>query len=109
MQLTYQKLGSDHPMFGKVEFVVADGLKPVCYKTKEGYLPLEEGAAPSMAAESAAPDVKTRTLYVLSFKVSGEAEQMTFTSEKKLKKTIALYEEKAFISDMKTESYDVLV
>ncbi len=109
MQLSYQKLGSDHPMYGKVEYLVADGTQPICYKTKDGYLPLEEGAARMVAAaEPAAQAVDTRTLYVLSFKVSGEEEEMTFTSKKKLDKTIALYEEKEFISDLKTTSYDIV-
>jgi hypothetical protein len=113
MQLTYQKLGSDHPMYGKVEYLVADGTQPICYKTKDGYIPLEEGAAPAAAAatsESTKPEMSnTRTLYVLSFKVSGEAEEMTFTSKKKLDKTVAFYEEKGLITDMKTTSYEIVV
>lgn len=112
MQLSYQKLGSDHPMYGKVEYLVADGTQPICYKTKDGYIPLEEGAAPAPVA--AAADAKQaqqnkRTLFVLSFKVSGEDEEMTFTSKKKLDKTVALYEEKAFITDIKTTSYEIVV
>lgn len=109
MQLSYQKLGSDHPMYGKVEYLVADGTQPICYKTKDGYIPLEEGTAPTVvAAEPAKADMNTRTLYVLSFKVSGEEEEMTFTSKKKLDKTIAFYEDKEFISDLKTKSYDIV-
>lgn len=109
MQLTYQKLGSDHPMYGKVEYLVADGTTPICYKTKDGYLPLEEGAAPvTAAAEPTASDVDTKPLYVLSFKVSGEDEEMTFKSKKKLDKTVALYQEKDFITDMKTTTYNVV-
>lgn len=108
MQITYQKLGNDHPMFGKVEFLVADGTTPLCYKTKDGYIPLEEGAAPVSAAPAVAADVNTRDLYVLSFKVNGEAEEQTFTSKKKLDKTIALYQEKAFITDISTQTYKVL-
>lgn len=112
MQLSYQKLGSDHPMYGKVDYLVADGTQPICYKTQDGYIPLEEGAAPAVQAAQPASnsaDSNTRTLYVLSFKVSGEAEEMTFMSKKKLDKTIALYEEKEFITDMKTTSYDVVL
>ena len=112
MQLSYQKLGSDHPMFGKVEYLVADGTQPICYKTKDGYIPLEEGAAPATVATSkpTKPEMNnTRTLYVLSFKVSGEAEEMTFTSKKKLDKTVAFYEEKGLVTDMKTTSYEIKV
>lgn len=109
MQITYQKLGSDHPMFGKVEFLVADGTVPLCYKTKDGYIPLEEGSAPvAAAAPTAQAEVNTRDLYVLSFKVNGEAEEQTFTSKKKLDKTIALYQEKAFITDISMQTYKVL-
>ncbi|MBO1924908.1 hypothetical protein [Thiomicrorhabdus sp. 6S3-12] len=108
MQITYQKLGSDHPMFGKVEYLVADGTQPLCYKTKDGYIPLEEGAAPAAAAPQAQAEVATRDLYVLSFKVNGEAEEQTFTSKKKLDKTVALYQEKAFISDIESKTYKVL-
>jgi len=107
MHLTYQKLGTDHPMYGKVESLVADGTKPICYKTKDGYLPLEEGAAPAAASREAA-EVNTKPLYVLSFKVNDEAEEMTFTSKKKLDKTIALYSEKEFISDLKTTTYNIM-
>lgn len=108
MQITYQKLGNDHPMFGKVEFLVADGTTPLCYKTKDGYIPLEEGSAPVAKAPAAQAEVNTRDLYVLSFKVNGEAEEQTFTSKKKLDKTVALYETKAFITDLKTQTYKVL-
>ncbi|WP_029408638.1 hypothetical protein [Thiomicrorhabdus sp. Milos-T2] len=107
MHLTYQKLGTDHPMYGKVESLVADGTKPICYKTKEGYMPLEEGAAPAVTSSEAA-EVNTKPLYVLSFKVNDEAEEMTFTSKKKLDKTIALYSEKEFISDLKTTTYNIM-
>jgi len=110
MQITYQKLGSDHPMYGKVEFLVADGSTPLCYKTKDGYLPLEQGSAPVAAAPVAqAADVKTRDLFVLSFKVNGEAEEQTFGSKKKMDKVIALYQEKAFITDIETKSFKVLM
>lgn len=108
MQITYQKLGSDHPMFGKVEYLVADGTQPLCYKTKDGYIPLEEGAAPAASAPQAQAEVATRDLYVLSFKVNGEAEEQTFTSKKKLDKTVALYQDKGFISDIETKTYKVL-
>ncbi|MDX1352363.1 MAG: hypothetical protein R3254_05070 [Thiomicrorhabdus sp.] len=109
MHLTYQKLGTDHPMYGKVESLVADGTKPICYKTKDGYIPLEEGAAPVVAAASeTASEVNSKPLYVLSFKVNGEAEEVTFTSKKKLDKTIALYSEKEFITDLSTTTYNVV-
>ena len=109
MQLSYQKLGSDHPMFGKVDYLVADGTQPICYKTKDGYIPLEEGAVPVVQTQqTAANDHNKRTLYVLTFKVSGEAEEMTFMSKKKMDKTIALYQEKDFITDIQTTSYDVV-
>ncbi|CAN8140579.1 conserved hypothetical protein [uncultured Thiomicrorhabdus sp.] len=108
MQITYQKLGTDHPMYGKVEFLVADGTSPLCYKTADGYIPLEQGAAPVAAAPEAAADINTRDLYVLSFKVNGEAEEQSFTSKKKLDKTIALYQEKDFITDLETKTYKVL-
>jgi len=107
MHLTYQKLGTDHPMYGKVESLVADGTKPICYKTKGGYIPLEEGAAP-VAVSTEAAEVKSKPLYVLSFKVNDEAEELTFTSKKKLDKTIALYNEKAFITDMKTTTHNIV-
>ncbi|BCN94461.1 hypothetical protein THMIRHAM_22460 [Thiomicrorhabdus immobilis] len=107
MHLTYQKLGTDHPMYGKVEALVADGTKPICYKTKDGYIPLEEGAAP-VVASSEATEVNTKPLYVLSFKVNDEAEEMTFTSKKKLDKTIALFSEKEFISDLKTTTHNIV-
>lgn len=110
MHLTYQKLGTDHPMYGKVESLVADGTKPICYKTKDGYIPLEEGAAPVAVAAPAAQQANadSRPLYVLTFKVSGEAEEMTFTSKKKLDKTIALYSEKDYISDIETKTYNIV-
>lgn len=104
MQLSYQKLGTDHPMYGKVEFLVADGMQPVCYKTKDGYLPLENGAAP-VAQQAAQAEVQTRPLYVLSFKVNGEKEEMTFGSQKKLEKSRAKLEQKAFITDFKVTEY----
>ena len=108
MQLTYQKLGKDHPMYGKVESLVADGNTPICYKTKEGYLPLEEGAAPVATSVEASAAVDTKPLYVLSFKVNGEEEEMSFTSKKKLDKTIALYSDKAFITDLTTTTYNIV-
>ena len=109
MHLTYQKLGTDHPMYGKVESLVADGTKPICYKTKDGYMPLEEGAAPAVAAVSnETANLETKPLYVLSFKVNGEAEEMSFTSKKKLDKTIALYSEKEFITDLNTTTYNIV-
>ncbi|MBF6058925.1 MULTISPECIES: hypothetical protein [Thiomicrorhabdus] len=109
MQLSYQKLGSDHPMFGKVEYLVADGTQPICYKTASGYIPLEEGAAQPAAAPTAQAEVNTRTLYVLSFQVNGEAEEQTFTSKKKLDKAVELYQSKEFISDIATKEYQILL
>jgi len=105
MQLTYQKLGSDHPMFGQVEFLVADGMTPLCYKTKTGYIPLESS---STSATAVPAEVDSKPLYVLSFKVNDEAEEMTFTSKKTLDKTIELFSEKAFITDLKTTTYNVI-
>lgn len=109
MQLTYQKLGTDHPMYGKVESLVADGTQPICYKTKDGYIPLEEGATPVavVSAQSNGADAQNRPLYVLSFTVSGEAEEMTFTSKKKLDKTMALYQEKDYIADLKVTTHNI--
>ncbi len=110
MQLTYQKLGQDHPMYGKVDFLVADGTTPICYKTKAGYLPLESSSIASSAVNTTATvEVDSKSLYVLSFKVNGEAEEMTFSSKKKLDKRIALFSEKAFITDMKTTVYKTIV
>ncbi len=108
MQLTYQKLGHDHPMFGKVEFLVADGMKPICYKTKDGYIPLETSST-GAALIAAKSEVATKPLYVLSFKVNGEAEEMSFTSKKTLDRTIELYGQKAFITDLKTTTYQTVV
>ncbi|WP_028485597.1 hypothetical protein [Thiomicrorhabdus chilensis] len=109
MQLSYQKLGTDHPMYGKVEYLVTDGMQPICYKTQDGYIPLETGAASNDAAQAPKPaEVETKPLYVLSFKVNGEAEEMTFTSKKKLDKTVEAFAQKFFISDVKTTVYQTL-
>lgn len=106
MQLTYQKLGNDHPMFGKVDFLVADGMTPLCYKTQEGYIPLESSSsAQESASNLVQASIDSKPLYVLSFNVNGEAEEQTFTSKKKLDKTIELYSQKAFITDLKTTTY----
>lgn len=107
MQLTYQKLGKDHPMFGKVTFLVADGTTPICYKTENGYIPLEDGAA-SATTNAAAESIETRPLYVLSFNVNDEAEEMTFKSKKKLDKTIEKLRQKEFVTDLKTMTYNVV-
>lgn len=109
MQLTYQKLGTDHPMYGKVDFLVADGMTPICYKTKDGYQPLEDGAAPAAQAAAPAADVKTRSLFVLSFKINDEAEEMTFGSKKKMDKAIAKLQEKDFVTDIKSVEHKVLM
>lgn len=109
MQLTYQKLGKDHPMYGKVEFLVADGMTPVCYKTAEGYLPIaSEASAMAQNSASAKSEPETRPLYVLSFKVNDEAEEMTFTSKKKLEKTQQALIQKAFVTDLKLQTYRVI-
>jgi len=105
MQLSYQKLGTDHPMYGKVEYLVADGMQPVCYKTKDGYLPLEAGGSTLSAQQVAQAEVQTRPLYVLSFMVNGEKEEMTFGSMKKLDKSRAKLEAKFFITDFKVTEY----
>ena len=105
MQITYQKLGNDHPMFGKVDFLVADGTTPLCYKTKEGYIPLETAGSAASSAVVEQAEIDSKPLYVLSFNVNGEAEEESFTSKKKLDKTIALYSEKNFITDLKTTVY----
>jgi len=106
MQLTYQKLGKDHPMFGKVTFLVADGTTPICYKTDNGYIPLEEGGA-SATTVSVAESIETQPLYVLSFKVNDETEEMTFKSKKKLDKTMEKLRQKTFVTDLKTTTYKV--
>jgi len=107
MQLTYQKLGKDHPLYGKVEFLVADGMTPICYKTSEGYLPIASENKAQNTVNSQ-PEVETRSLYVLSFKVNDEAEEMTFNSKKKLEKTQQALMEKNFVSDMKLQTYQVV-
>jgi hypothetical protein len=114
MQLSYQKLGKDHPMYGKVEYLVADGTQPICYKTQNGYLPLENGAAAAQQAGSAAANspvaeaVATQPLYVVSFKINGESEEMTFTSKKKLDKTLEAFAQKWYITDVKTTVYQTV-
>ncbi|MDG6774259.1 hypothetical protein QCB45_07930 [Thiomicrorhabdus sp. ZW0627] len=109
MQLSYQKPGTDHPMYGKVEYIVADGMQPICYKTKDGYMPLENGSAPVVeAASSAQPDVETKPLYVLSFKINGEEEEMTFKSKKKLDKTMEEFSQKGYVTDLKTTVYQTV-
>lgn len=114
MQITYQKLGTDHPMYGKVAFLVADGTQPLCYKTKDGYLPLEGNSGSSAttqasASSASAAEVKTRDLFVLSFQVNGEAEEQTFGSKKKMDKAIELYQTKEFISEISHKTYKVVL
>lgn len=114
MQLSYEKLGLDDPMYGKAEYKVMDGMQPVCYKTAEGYLPIvtagqaanAEKVETSKSASAGKPE--TQTLYVLSFKVNGEAEEMTFKSKKKLEKTLAFYKEKSYMSDFETTEYEIV-
>ncbi len=107
MQLTYQKLGKDHPFFDKVDYLVADGTTPICYKIREGYLPLESDVS-SVTVECTELAVEIKPLYVLSFKVNGETEEMTFFSKKKLEKQKEFLSEKAFITDFKTTVYKVV-
>jgi hypothetical protein len=109
MQLTYEKPGKDHPMFGRVDFIVADGTTPLCYKVGDNYLPLESSAqATTQASASATDSVKTRDLFVLSFKINDEDEEMTFTSKKKLDKALDALSAKPFVSDFDVKTYRVL-
>lgn len=105
MQLTYEKPGKDHPKYGQVDWLVMDGTTPICYKTQNGYVPLEGGAVQSAPT---AASVDTQPLYVLSFKVNDEAEEMTFKSKKKLDKTVAKLSQKPFVTDLQTTTYQVL-
>ncbi|MBN2646811.1 MAG: hypothetical protein JXR44_03390 [Thiotrichales bacterium] len=110
MQLSYQKLGVDHPMYGKVEYLVADGMTPLCYKTKAGYVPLQPSSAPTTeASTSAAPQdgAAMETLYLLSFVMNGELEEQTFRSKKQLEQTIELYQSKPFISHIQSKTLQV--
>jgi hypothetical protein len=52
--------------------------------------------------------VDTQPLYVLSFKINDEAEEMTFKSKKKLDKTVAKLSQKPFVTDLQTTTYQVL-
>jgi len=106
MHLSYEKLGTDHPLYGKVDYIVMDEMTPICYKTKEGYQPLEGNDSQQ---ETTAPEVETRPLYILSFKINDELEEQVFKSKKKLDKTIALYQTKDYVTDLKTEVLQVLV
>lgn len=108
MHLTYEKLGKDHPKYGQVEYIVMDGMKPVCYKTNDGYQPLETSVRTS-SDESSQPAVKTQSLFVLSFKMNDEAEEMTFKSKKKMDKTIELFKTKESISGIETKEYQIVV
>lgn len=109
MQLTYQKLGKDHPMYGQVECVVADGMKPLCYKTAQGYRPIADEQSVSASDNAvASASVETRPLYVLAFKVNDEMEEMTFTSKKKLEKTQQALQQKAFVTEIKLTTYQVM-
>lgn len=111
MQLSYEKLGLDDPMYGKAEYKVMDGMQPVCYKTTDGYLPIfTAGQVASSTQQETKPAGKpdTQTLFVLSFKVNGEPEELTFKSKKKLEKTMAFYKEKPYISDFETKEYQIV-
>ena len=108
MHLSYEKLGTDHPMYGKVDYIVMDEMQPVCYKGKEGYLPLSaDGSAPVAVApvENKQAQQRAKSLFVLSFKINAEAEEMTFKSKKKMDKTIAFYKDKAFVTDISFVEY----
>jgi len=106
MHLTYEKLGTDHKLYGKVDYVVMDAMQPICYKGKEGYVALEADATikQPIAPQNNA-NQRVNSLFVLSFKVNGESEEMTFKSKKKMDKTIAFYKGKEFISDLETQEY----
>jgi len=105
MHLSYEKLGTDHKMFGKIDYIVMDGMQAVCYKSKDGYIPLEsDGTTKSIVAKDNQHQ-RASSLFVLSFKINGETEEMTFKSKKKMDKTIAFYKEKEFISDFSTVEY----
>jgi hypothetical protein len=105
MHLSYEKLGTDHKMYSKVDYIVMDGMQAVCYKGKEGYIPLEsDGTTKSIVAEDKQQQ-RASSLFVLSFKINGETEEMTFKSKKKMDKTIAFYKEKEFITDVETAEY----
>ncbi len=109
MQLSYEKLGSDHKMYGKVDYIVMDGMQAICYKSKDGYLPLEaDGSSKSMPVEESKPEQqRAKSLFVLSFTINGETEEITFKSKKEMDKTIAFYKEKEFISDIQTAEYNL--
>ena len=107
MHLSYEKLGIDHPMYGKVEYVVMDKQTPVCYKTADGYLPLD-ASAPSTHTGVSAADIETTPLYVLSFSINGDAEEMTFSSKAQLEKTKAAFEAKGFVKELKTTVYQTV-
>lgn len=106
MHLSYEKLGLDHPMYGKAEYIVMDQLQAVCYKTKEGYLPIESKTNSSTAQNSI--EVKSHSLYVLSFKMNDEAEEMTFKSKKKHDKAQSFFSTKDYITDIQTTVYKTL-
>lgn len=108
MHLSYEKLGKDHPMFGKADYIVMDHMQPVCYKTKNGYLPIESDASKVQTATSQTAEVASKPFYVLSFKVNGEPEEMSFKSKKKLDKTIAFYATKDYVTDVTTQVYQIL-
>lgn len=107
MFLTYEKPGIDHPRYGEVDYLVKDGMQTVCYKTKEGYEPLENVAGAKTASGSVS-SVDTRPLYVLSFKMNGEAEEMTFEDKTALMQTQALYQTKPFITDVTVKEFKIM-
>ena len=109
MHLSYEKLGTDHPMYGKVEYIVMDAMQAVCYKGKEGYIPLAVDSSDKPVEQAKhgqqTNQQRSRSLFVLSFKINGEIEEMTFKSKKKMDKTIAFYKQKEFITDFNSTEY----
>lgn len=109
MHLSYEKLGTDHPMYDKADYIVMDELQPICYKTKDGYVPIESSSSSvGKMTSQASVEVTSKPLYILSFKVNDEQEEMTFKSKKKLDKTIALFGAKDFITDIQTTIYQTV-
>lgn len=108
MNLSYEKLGTDHKMYGKVEYLVMDGTQEICYKNKDGYISLESDGKARLNSAKAKQDKaiqRVNSLFVLSFKINDEEEEMTFKSKTEMDKTIAFYKEKEFITDFETTEY----
>lgn len=108
MHLSYEKLATDHKMYGKAEYIVMDGMQAVCYKSKNGYIALESDgrSKPKIVQEKISSNQqRASSLFVLSFTINGEKEEMTFKSKNKMDKTIAFYKEKAFIDNLSSVEY----